>query len=225
SLYRVRIHDPDVSYSSASELGSPPKDKCLYSNRMSPAGISMFYGASDCVTAILEIYKERGKEQRASCGEFVTLRDLKILDLTKLPGIPSLFDEERRRLRSALIFLCGFAADVSTPIHKDGREHIEYVPTQAFAEYIRHIYKDSEGKPIDGIAYRSSKNPDGVNYVLFAENKHCCDKEVESPSGFMTVEPWLVLGFVHVLDPAKVLKEYEDTIRSRVHGLLGGVSW
>jgi len=220
TLYRVRIHDPADSYSTASELGSPPADKCSYSNRMSPAGISMFYGASDCNTAILETYGEKGEEKKASCGEFKTLKDLNILDLTAVQGVLSLFDEDRRHLRAALIFLQGFVEDVSKPIRKDGREHIEYVSTQAFAEYFRHIYKDSEGKPLDGIAYRSSKNADGINYVLFAENEHCCDKGGESPSGFMAVEPWLVLESVETFDPAQVLKEHKGSLHSVQRGLL-----
>jgi len=223
SVHRVLIHKPSESCALASDLGSPPIDKCKISNRMSPAGIPMFYGASDPMTSILETYKEKGEEKKASCGEFKTLKDMNILDLTALQDVPSLFDEARRHLRAALIFLQGFVADVSKSIHKDGREHIEYVPTQAFAEYFRHIYKDDEGKPLDRIAYRSSKNPDGINYVLFAGNEHCCDKGGESPSGFMAAEPWLVLESVEIFDPAKVLKEHEATVQATSRGLLRGL--
>ena len=38
--------------------------------------------------------------------------------------------ERRRHLRAALSFLRGFVEDLAKPIKKDGREHIEYVPTQ-----------------------------------------------------------------------------------------------
>jgi hypothetical protein len=47
---------------------------------------------------------------------------------------PSLFDEQRRHLRAGLSFLHDFAADLAKPIEKDGREHIEYVPTQIVTE-------------------------------------------------------------------------------------------
>ncbi len=221
SIYRTRIHDPAENASSASELGSPPVDKCTYSNRMSPAGIPMFYGASDPKTAILETYEETADAKAATCGEFKTNRELRVLDLTDLPDVPSLFDEDKRHLRPAIKFLQGFVDDVSKPIHKDERSHIEYVPTQALAEFFRHIYRDEEGNALDGIMYSSSKNPDGINYVLFAENEHCCDKGGESPSGFMVVEPWLVLESVEGFDPVKVLKEHEDDLRSKSKGLLG----
>src|SRR5437870_5994128 len=38
--------------------------------------------------------------------------------------------ERRRHLRAALSFLRGFVEGLAKPIKKDGREHIEYVPTQ-----------------------------------------------------------------------------------------------
>jgi len=221
SIYRTRIHDQAESPSSASELGSPQVDKCSFSNRMSPAGIPMFYGASDPKTAILETYEDTIEEKQATCGEFKTSRELRVLDLTDLPGIPSLFDEDKRHLRPATIFLQGFVDDVSKPIHKDGKEHIEYVPTQALAEYFRHLYRDEEDNALDGIMFRSSRNPDGANYVLFAENEHFCDKGGESPSKFMAVEPWLVLESIEAFDPAKVSKEHEDDLRSKPRGLLG----
>lgn len=220
SIYRTRIHDSAESPSSASELGSPPVDKCSFSNRMSPAGIPMFYGASDPKTAILETYEKKSVAKSATCGEFKTNRELRVLDLTDLPEVPSLFDEDKRYLRPPTIFLQGFVDDVSKPIHKDGKEHIEYVPTQALAEYFRHLYRDEEGNALDGIMYRSSKNHDGINYVLFAENEHCCEKGGESPTGFMAVEPWLMLESVEVYDPEKVLKEHEDTMQSERTGLL-----
>ncbi|MDE2934608.1 MAG: hypothetical protein OXS47_12195 [Chloroflexota bacterium] len=35
------------------------------------------------------------------------------------------------------------------------------------------------GTRIDGIMYRSSRNGDGVCYVLFVDNEHCVDGEPE----------------------------------------------
>ena len=44
-LHRVRIMNADESAHSAKELGAPPNEFATFANRMSPAGISMFYGA------------------------------------------------------------------------------------------------------------------------------------------------------------------------------------
>jgi len=52
TIYRARIHDPNVTLSTASELGPPPTELAHYPNRMSPAGIPMFYGSFDIDTAI-----------------------------------------------------------------------------------------------------------------------------------------------------------------------------
>lgn len=40
------------------------------------------------------------------------------------------------------------------------------------AEYFRYIHKH-KGKQIDGIAYSSSKQKNGICYVLFAEHEKC----------------------------------------------------
>ena len=56
-IKRVRIVNLAEELSTASELGSPPNKFATMANRMSPAGISMFYGAFDVETAIKETYE------------------------------------------------------------------------------------------------------------------------------------------------------------------------
>ena len=144
---------------------------------MSPAGIPMFYGAFDSETAIVETTS--GKDvtgQIATTGVFKNVKTLKILDLTTLPEVPSLFDESRNYLRSILIFMREFVRDLSRPISKDGMVHIDYVPTQMFTEYIRYVHQDINGDNINGIIYPSSQKAGGKAIVLFLENKNCVDK-------------------------------------------------
>ena len=88
--------------------------------------------------------------------------------------IESLFDRNKRELRPAIKLLWSFAADISKPIEKDGREHIDYVPTQVFTEYFRHTYEDDEGNKVDGVFYPSSKDKGNIACVLFLQNEHCC---------------------------------------------------
>lgn len=174
SIFRVRIHAPNKSFSTAKELGPPEIAK--FSNRMSPAGIAMFYGAFDQKTAMEETFEQGHKTPKsATVATFETVNDIRVLDLTKLPGVPSLFDESKRGIRAGIMFLYSFVEDVSKPITKDGMEHIEYVPTQIFTEYFRHIFHDRDKNKIDGILYKSSKNNGGVSCVLFFENKNCAD--------------------------------------------------
>jgi hypothetical protein len=43
AIFRARTHQASERPSSAAELGAPPTERALSANRMSPAGISMFY--------------------------------------------------------------------------------------------------------------------------------------------------------------------------------------
>lgn len=177
-IFRTRIHDNSVHLSRATEIGTVPLEYAKYSNRMSPAGIPMFYGAFDPQTAVEETVDDSdiGVGKIASIGTFNVIKQMEVLDLTKLHEIPSIFDTNRGYLRSSLIFLRNFGEEISKPTNKDGAEHIEYVPTQVFCEYIRHLYRDQSGNALDGILYPSSKHRGGVCCVLFIENKHCCDQ-------------------------------------------------
>lgn len=177
-IFRARIHDEGKELSKAKDFGTVPIGEAVYSNRMSPAGIPMLYGAFDSETAYKEIVDD-GKDNQGkvvSLATFKTLKKIRVLNLTNLPEIPSLFDPQLRHLRSSLIFLRDFVKELSQPISKDGNEHIDYVPTQVFTEYIRYLYRDREGAILEGILYPSSKNINGISCVLFIENEHCCDE-------------------------------------------------
>jgi hypothetical protein len=175
-LWRVRIHNAGETLNTANALGTVSRDKAIYSNRMSPAGIPMFYGALDPETALEEtIDRTSENEMVASIATFKTLKEIKILDLTELPSVPSLFDQNNGHMRSILKFMHSFVADLSRPISKDGMEHIDYVPTQVFTEYIRYLYVSIEGDHILGIIYPSAKKEGGKSIVLFLENDACCD--------------------------------------------------
>lgn len=176
-IYRVRIHDPNVTLSTAAELGSPPTELALYPNRMSPAGIPMFYGSFDINTAIIETYKpKKNRQSVATIGKFKPRRKLIVLDLTSLPEVPSIFDEHRGYLRPTIMFLSAFVEELRKPVEKDDKAHIEYVPTQVFTEYIRHAYKFDDDIGFEGIIYPSAINPSGISCVLFVENDDCYDK-------------------------------------------------
>lgn len=121
TLIRARQHREDEAYSMVEDLGPPPKEKAVHANRMSPAGIPMFYGSDMEETALAEI----DQSGFATVANFKTLKAFQVLDLTRIPGVPSLFDQQMGHQRSAIIFLHNFLEDFAKKVDKDGREHIE----------------------------------------------------------------------------------------------------
>lgn len=164
-FYRVRMDDKK-RYKEVEQLGPPPEEYAIYSNRMSPSGIPMFYCSSSIKTALEEV-NIPGRGGIASIGTFQSMQQMLILDLSKKVTIPSLFSESTRHLRGAIIFMKSFSDDICKPIKKDGREHTEYVPTQIVTEFFRYLFKDESGRVVNGIKYRSSKGA-GESYVFFA---------------------------------------------------------
>lgn len=182
-IMRARIHNMWKRYINGLQLGTVPAKEARFSNRMSPSGIPMFYGAFDSDTALLEVIDHKRFTppwKVATIATFKTNKALKVLNLSNLPQVPSLFDQRMNYLRSTIIFLHEFARELSRPINKDGTEHIEYVPTQVFTEYIRHLFRDREGNSLDGIKYVSAKSNQQSCCVLFVNNEQCCGSVTNS---------------------------------------------
>ncbi len=177
-IYRVR--KGEERYTTAKSLGAPPNQDAIFSNRMSPAGISMFYGAFDKETAIIESGTSINDDNIVSIGTFLPLRPLRLLNLYKLTDIPSVFDSERQPFIYPLRFLKEFADELTKPVERDGREHIDYVPSQIITEYFRHIYRTNSDEQLDGILYKSAKNKSKPSCVIFSENHQACDQKEKS---------------------------------------------
>lgn len=172
----IRIRVGDAKYETAAELGSPPTEFARQSNRMSPAGIPMFYGAFDEETAVAETVDPiEHKGKTLSVATFRPTRELVVLNLATLPPVPSIFDSQSHNTIHALHFLHDFARDFSRPIARDGQVHIEYVPTQIVTEYFRRVFRTGKGHQIDGIVYASSKSAGAKAVVLFCENNQCAE--------------------------------------------------
>jgi HEPN superfamily RES-like protein/RES domain-containing protein len=179
-IYRGRFSKKWIKYNTIEELGPPEETKAFYPNRFSPSGIPMFYGAEDRETCFAEVGNDTGV---FTIAKWKVKKDLTIIDFTKIfkyslrnnthyyPDYPSVFDEQKRNLRTSFSFLINFANDLSKVVKKDGREHIEYVPTQIVSEYLRRVYKH-KNKKIDGICFYSSINGK-KNYVFFADINNC----------------------------------------------------
>lgn len=160
-LYRSRpLNDGDI-VDKFEDITSPPND-IAKQNRMSAAGMSMFYGAFDIKTAIEEC-RSRKKPKTCAVGEFLAKKELVVLDLTKLPEASFWIDGDRE----SIWFLNSFYKEITKTIKRDDRIHIEYIPSQVFTEYLRYLHKTPNGRQLDGLKYKSSLPRTKDNIVLF----------------------------------------------------------
>lgn len=172
-LYRCRQH---VNKNEIDDLGiniaSNPTANCKTNNRMSPAGISMFYCSTNKNICINEVVNFDNNEKPFYTTAYFHSKDnLKLVDLTKLPVIPSAFDEKNNWQIETLFFLKDFIKDISKPI--DGNDAIiDYVPTQIVTEYIRY----NPNLKVDGLIYPSSTDISKENYVLFMNHEESLNR-------------------------------------------------
>lgn len=162
-FYRVRKLDELGDKYGFNDITSPSDDKA-FNNRMSPAGISMFYASFN-----KEIAKNEasGDDQKGILiGKFRPKRRLRLVDLTAIPNDLSFWMNYYQENK----FLNKFIKEVTKPIGSKDKD-IEYVPTQIFTEYIRYMFKDYKGRGIDGIIYSSSKSSKEKNLVLFCNQE------------------------------------------------------
>ena len=166
-LYRGRPEDEQAPFKDFTSLTAPPV-KAAKENRMSPYGISMFYGSYDEDTPTKEIknyLKDKGK--KIYLGEFEVTRTLKVINLCDIPQ-PD-FWMEKDGAWQIFAFLHAFHEEISKPVGTNDPK-LEYIPSQVFCEYLRHIQKAKDGSSYDGIVYSSAMTRE-KNVVLFYDNK------------------------------------------------------
>lgn len=165
-FYRARyLSAAESLLVSASTMGPPPRELAT-AGRMNPAGIPYFYAAFDVQTALAEIGRApEGKSPAAAV--FHIDRSLSVVDFSELPSVPSLFATDLRAERVSALFLGGFVRAITRPVEKDGREHIDYVPSQIVCEYLAQSFVPEGGASIDGIVFPSATHDGGKNLVVF----------------------------------------------------------
>lgn len=176
-LYRVRTNKNGKGYTKLADLAGPKPEDARFSNRMSPAGISMLYAAFDQETAMAETLQA---ETPFTVAKLALTRDIDVVDFARLPtrhslllglmpyGHNTFFQDQRHQIN----FLHRFVHDLSKPVTKDGVEHFEYVPTQIVTEYIRHLYalEHDETRTIMGVVYTSAQSANlDRNAVFFVD--------------------------------------------------------
>jgi len=193
-LYRARQVKPGEVLRTGLEFGPPPKQYAVRSNRMSPAGIVMFYASDEVATSVAEI--DDNPKLGISVGTFSTRRDATLLDLTRLQRPYRFFEQQPEASelnRDVLSFLNSFVASVSAKVEAGDREHVDYVPTQIVTEWFRTIFTH-ERNPIDGICYPSAQNRGGRSYVLFADSEQIILEaaEIAAKGGTGPLGHWLI---------------------------------
>lgn len=169
-VYRARQKKTGEILDSSYDFGPPPTERATRSNRMSPAGIVMFYGSDDWQTAVAEI--DDTPELGIAVGTFRTTREARVLDLrlARLPRPFRFFEQQSDSSevnRYSLDFLHSFVRSLAIKVEPGEREHIDYVPTQVVTEWFRSSFQH-DGFSIDGIRYTSAQRARGTSVVLFA---------------------------------------------------------
>lgn len=193
-VYRARRPKSREILRSPSDFGPPPSERAVQANRMSPAGIVMFYGSEELKTAVAEI--DDGSAADVSVGTFQTTRVVSVLDLTQLPerlGFFEMQSDSDDRDRYAIDFLHSFVSSLRVKVKRGEREQIDYVPTQVVTEWFRTAFRH-KGKAIDGIRYMSAELDGGKSLVLFADQDALSlnPEQMNEAARRLGVEEWQV---------------------------------
>ena len=181
-LWRARPDLPRNQKVGAADFGPPPLHLALQSNRMNPPGIPMLYLASTAKTALRETCVKE-----SLVGKWRPMRPLRILDLRRLPDIPGIFSDADRTTLLTLRFLHHFGREIMTPVARDQRVHIDYLPSQVLTEFFRD-FEFEQGR-VEGIAYGSTVSKGGWNLALFADT---IDLGLEEPAWASKPDPWII---------------------------------
>ncbi|MEU0651105.1 HEPN-associated N-terminal domain-containing protein [Streptomyces albogriseolus] len=176
-FWRARTRTGAGASWGAKDLGTAGREHAKQANRMSPAGIPMFYGAEDADTAVRESLV-RTSDTHVRVAAFQTTQPFTVVDLTgsKIPQVPSEFDVERFTERHRILFLRDFVKDLTKPI-RESYEQIDYVPTQILVEYLLRVHEREEGH-VSGLMYTSAVTGETC-IVLDVPNKRCIDRDDE----------------------------------------------
>ena len=135
---------------------------------MNPAGIPVFYGATSAPLTFSEIRPPVGS--RVFTGEFEILRSLRVLNadaLAELDTSGSFFDPDYKGDLTYTDFFKTLKSRISRAV-LPGDEELDYLPTQAIAEYLARRFDP----PFDGILFESAQMPRYARRPFKAARQH-----------------------------------------------------
>ncbi|MNS80276.1 RES domain protein [compost metagenome] len=198
---RRRIHQAP-----ARELGPPPPRRRT-SGRLNPSGIAAFYGAFDRQTCHAELRPAVGSI--VVSAQFALTSPICVLDTTRFAAPERHHDPFHKHAleqSGQWQFMRNFMDEIAKPILPSD-EHLDYVPTQAVAEYLAHHHTfelRSAHRRIDAIIFQSAQTGRGKNIALLgaaASVELPDDMRVPFEDRFPHLDPWDLDGE----EPPKIL--------------------
>ena len=223
SFMRGRIaNDPTaqerIAQDMASSLGPPP-ERLRKAGRMNSAGIQVFYGAYELETCLSELRPNVGDVVFAA--KFELTRSLCVLDLSgfqKPLRRLDLFAKDQVQLTAQWQFMVQFEREITQPISPND-EYLNYIPTQAVAEYLVNnhaVEVDGEETRIEAIIYRSAQNPRGKNIALFGDGASVGLLDADRLVGNEGEQPEPAFPDLHRLRRGFTLAAKPDSLTSRI---------
>lgn len=160
TLYRSRITPQGVDCLTTKEMGCPPSDKAT-AGRANTLGIPYLYLSDSAKTTYYEV--RAVYLDRLSVGTFTIPESLSLVDFCDIINLYHAYGDSVEPLKEIVIkkkVIDSISKDLSKPLRRYDSE-IEYVPTQLICEFCKEYVH------ADGICFKSSLYPGGVNYVLF----------------------------------------------------------
>jgi len=159
---------------------------------MNPAGIAYLYTALDPETAAKEVGATRRGGGTPFLSKFELGHDVTVFDLTEFPPEPSIFDIGNKSHRDTRKLIEAFSLSISTPVPKNGSEHIDYVPSQVVCEYLAQAFELRPCSTLGGLIYASAVHEGGKNLVLFPS--HQLLRRDFQGAKFVTAAPYVALN-------------------------------
>ena len=190
AVYRARVFRSSGELDSALQspertLGPPPEHLASH-GRMNATGISVFYGATDCQTAVAEVRPPVGSVVAVARFDFlrtVRLLDLNALDALRRPhGIfrPTSVDEAKRA--NFLSTLRGHLTDAVLP----GDEALDYLPTQMMADFLGNEMED-----VDGVTFPSVQSGCDTHNVTLFNKASKVEPRISDVTAQRGIDPYL----------------------------------
>lgn len=185
SLYRARtFFSTDKileTLTNPSNLLGPPPSTIATNGRMNAKGISVFYSSTNKEVAIAEVRPPVGSN--VVVAQFDVIKPLKLLNfelLNKVIDRLSVFHPNYKNRMEKVAFLTHFSNLITQPV-MPGDEELEYLPTQAIADYLTGLY--------DGIIFPSVQVDldDRNNVVLFNKSSRV-DEFKPKPGNYLDAE-------------------------------------
>lgn len=183
-LYRARIErdasrlEEEVRNDPSATMGPPPATVAS-AGRLSASGMPILYTARKAKTACAEVASHSPYDE-CVVATFEVKQPLRLLDLTVIPDLPSVFDPTYSDFASRRIAFEFYRDRMMDYIPADGREATEYLPSQLLTEAFRWLSIPT----IHGIAYPSAAGVGGTNIALFFEDNEWIREPGERPDYF-----------------------------------------